>query len=502
MTTTTTPSIRTIAFESLLAEVSVRLADALRSENTNRAFAELGSSRALACFIPREYGGRAEEQREILSLLEAVSYHSLSLGLTIGINGALFLQPLAKYGREGIKNEAFKRFIEEGALGGLMLTEPDYGTDVLSMRSSFEPREGGYSIRGAKHWAGLTGLADYWLVTARERREGEALKRDIDFFVCDSRAEGQSIEVEEYYPSLGLHPIPYGRNRVDVLVPIGHRLERPGSGLRLLMDLLHRSRMSFGGMAVGFLRRLLEEGLDHCKERRVGGKRLIAYDQVLARLAELQAAHTVSAAFCKHAAANSGLGRDLSGEGLAANIHKSVLTDLMQESAQSLLQLSGAQGYRADRMAGRSVVDSRPFQIFEGSNDVLYDQIAAAFLKSMADLKESRLPKFLKLHALTSRAAGYFERILDFELAAGMAQRKMVTLGRILSRVVSVAFLVDLGAAGFAPGLIDNAIELMRSKIESLAAGFAESLTLRLVPDSWAGPGWQACSLGTAKTIQ
>ncbi len=496
MTTTAAIAGGKIAFAALISSLSDKLGESLRpgGEADARAFDALRSTRALSCFIPAAYGGRGEAQREILSLLEAVSYLSLPLGLTVGINGGLFLQPLSKYGGEAVKELAFSRFLDEGALGGLMLTEPDYGTDVLSMRSSFERSGEEYAIRGAKHWAGLSGLADFWIVTARERGREGALKRDIDFFVCDSREAAQEIRVQEYYPNLGLRPIPYALNKVDVRVPLGQRLERPGSGVRLLMDTLHRSRMSFGGMAVGFIRRLLDEGIGRCRERRVGGKSLIAYDQVEGRLAEIQAAHTISAAFCSYSAANSTVARDLSGEGLAANIHKSVLSDLMQESSQSLLQLSGAQGYRADRLAGRATVDSRPFQIFEGSNDVLYDQIASTFVKSMAELKEERLPVFLGLHALTARAAGRFAAVLDFRVSGDLPQRRMVTLGRIFAGVASADMLLGLGSSGFAPRLVANAIEFLRAKVAGLAAGLAGSGSARLVQDYAAGPDWQACS--------
>ena len=60
----------------------------------------------------------------------------------------------------------------------------------------------------------------------------------------------------------------------------------------------------------------------------------------------------------------------------------------MHESAQSLLQLIGAKGYKLNHIAGRLVVDSRPFQIFEGSNDILYHQITESVLKMMKTAKQ------------------------------------------------------------------------------------------------------------------
>jgi hypothetical protein len=288
--------------------------------------------------------------------------------------------------------------------------------------------------------------------------------------------------------------IPYGRNRIDVRVPTVNRLAPEGSGVGLLQDLLHRSRMRFAGMAVGFTRRLLDEGLKHCRERQVGGRSLSSYDQVRRRLAEIQASHTLSAAFCKHSSERSSIERSLADQGLAANVHKTVLSDLMQQSAQSLLQLTGAKGYRLDHPAGRAIVDSRPFQIFEGSNDVIYNQIASAFLKWMRDLGESNILSALKIHELTGRAAGYFAKILDFHIVGELVQRKMVDLGRIFARVVSADFLVSLAGSGFDARLVDNAIEVLREKVGMLAAGFRQAVNVALVEDYAQGPLWQACT--------
>jgi alkylation response protein AidB-like acyl-CoA dehydrogenase len=480
--TNSLPAAKGPSFGSSLDSFRERMGTALRGGggedpwNAQRGiapavFEELKATRALSLAVPAEYGGGAAGPKEILSLLEAASYESLSLGLTVGINIALFLQPLAKYGSETAKRRAFGRFVGEGALGGLMLTEPDYGTDLLSMRTSFERRGGTYAVEGVKHWAGLSGLADFWILSARERKEGGSLRRDIDFFLCDSSRPEERIVMEEAYPNLGLALIPYGRNRVDLRLPPDSRLEDRGSGVRLLLDLLHRSRMSFGGMASGFLRSVLDRALERCGERRVGGRLLLEYDQVERRLAEIQAAVTLSSAFCARAAGAIGLERDLSGEGLEANIHKAVLSDLMQQASQSFLQLSGAQGYRLDSPAGRATVDSRPFQIFEGSNDVLYDQIASAFLASMKG--GASLAASLAGHGLTRRAADRFARVLDFAPAAELAQRKRVDLGRILARVAAADLLVGLGDAGFEPRLVGGAQAFLGAEVAGLVAGYS-----------------------------
>ena len=89
-------------------------------------------------------------------MLEASSYESLPLSLMMGINGALFLQPIANYGTEEAKNDVFSRVINKGKMGGLMITEPDYGSEALKMQTSVEYNASNqhYSVKGTKHWAG------------------------------------------------------------------------------------------------------------------------------------------------------------------------------------------------------------------------------------------------------------------------------------------------------------------------------------------------------------
>ena len=116
------------------------------------------------------YGGKGMEPRRILSILEACSYESLEYSLVMGINGALFLEPLVKYGSHEIKSQVFSSFLNNKSMGGLMITEPDFGTSALGMETNFEESPGGFRIRGEKHWAGLSGSADFWLITARKKR--------------------------------------------------------------------------------------------------------------------------------------------------------------------------------------------------------------------------------------------------------------------------------------------------------------------------------------------
>jgi alkylation response protein AidB-like acyl-CoA dehydrogenase len=443
----------------------------------------------LSVFVPKAYNGRGANVNECLTLLETASYHSLSLGLILGINGALFLQPLSIYGQEPMKREAFKNFMENRSMGGLMITEPGHGSDALHMQTSYRKTNNGFHITGLKHWGGLTGSADYWLIAARRKVAEGDLARDIDLFVHRNADNG--IVVEEYFNNLGLYMLPYGRNRINVEVDATSQLIPKTTGIKMLLDILHRSRFQFPGMGLGFIRRMMDEAVEHSEHRMVGGKPLIGYDQVRERISKLQSYFTTVSALCTYTAEKARMTVDLFRDDLQANTIKTIVTDYMQEAAQSLLQLVGAKGYRLDHIAGRAVVDSRPFQIFEGSNDILYQQISESVVKAMRATKMTNLYQYFKTNELSQKSADHLKNTLDFDLSALLSQRKMVELGKAISRVISMNFVINLGERGFNSQHIRNSIDSLTQEINMIIQNYSGKTDTAVIPIHSPESNWQ-----------
>lgn len=440
--------------------------------------------------IPKEYGGRGAKVKECLGVLDAASYESLPLSLAFGINIGLFLEPVAKYGQEAIKKDIFNNFLKHQNMGGLMITEPDFGSDALNMGTSNVKIGSNYHIKGTKHWQGLTGMADYWIMTSREKKEQGELGRDIDFFVCDVKQVNQKIHVEEYYNNIGLYPIPYGKNIIDIQVPEQFKLRPETTGLKLMMDLLHRSRFQFPGMAMGFIRRMLDEAIKHTTNRMVGGKPLFALDQVKHQISRIQSAFTISSAMCARSAVYSGIENNLAMAAVEANSMKAYITDLMQEAAQTLTQLKGANGYKAESIASRGIMDSRPFQIFEGSNDMLYSQISEAVLKMMSKLKINNLADFLKDYSLTQNVSDYFKTLVNFNIDMQLPQRKLVDLGKIISRIVSANHVANLGADGFRMDLINDSLLTIKQEISMFISTYTFNTSVVPIEDYKQDSAW------------
>jgi alkylation response protein AidB-like acyl-CoA dehydrogenase len=456
-------------------------------------FKEILSTKPFSVILPQVYGGRGGNIKEIISIVETAGYESLSLALTLGINVGLLIFPLLKYGDESVKKDVFNGVMENQKMGGMMITEPDYGSDALGMKTFYQKENNHYYINGTKHWAGLTGWADYWLLTAREKKSNDILARDIDFFVCDVNKPGQEIFVEEKFNNLGLFMIPYGRNKLDLRVPLNHKLQPHTSGIKMMLDILHHSRLLMPGMGMGFIKRLLDEAIIHTQNRIVGGEPLFKYDQVQNRLAYLQSAFTICSAFCSYSSIHADFNSDLSMKALESNIIKTVTSDLMQEASQHLVTLMGASAYKQDNFAGRGIIDSRPFQIFEGSNDILYIQISETVIKNLKDIKDNNLYSFLKTYPISCLAADYVKAVTNFSLNDKLSQRKLVELGKVISRIFALGMVENMGHKGFKKELIENSKNVLLQEISAFMSVYNHDLTTNVVEDYTANSNWFNC---------
>ena len=342
-------------------------------EDFLRDFLKLGP---LHHFIPSSFGGKFESSTNCMALLDTVGYHCLPLGLALGITGSLFLRPMARLASQELAATVFPCFLDSQSsdLGGMMITEPTGGTDIFGLSTTLDVSGGKVAINGAKCWGGLTGRAEHWLVAARVKK-GDKLTRRVAMVYVPLASEG--VEVEEYFDALGLQPITYGRTRyTNVRVPESHVITASGGhALRGILDTLFRSRMGVSAIAAGQCRRLVDEVEDRANSRLSFGNPIAVYDQVQYRLSGLRAMHQINQAIWHFTGHWSDLHDDVSGDQVLANAAKVISTDALSAAADSALQVFAAAGYKRSHLVGRAFTDARPFQIFEGSNDVLLENI-------------------------------------------------------------------------------------------------------------------------------
>jgi acyl-CoA dehydrogenase len=408
-------------------------------------FADMWDCQPLRGFLPEDAGGSTEE---ILGTMETLAYHHLPLALSVALNGVLFMLPVGQYAEPRVRKEILTRFAgSEPVLGGMMMTEPHCGTDLFAAATTATCGPSGTRIRGEKHWSGLTGHADYWLVFAKD---DEACRRDRFAFHVAS-ADQPGFDVAEFYPAMGLCPIPYGRTEIDIEIPSDSRIGGGAAYSSVVAGILQRSRLISGSVAHGFSRRVLTEARIYTESRMAFGHPLGRLDQVAYRLERIQFTELLSRAMLSYAANSVGtLHQPVPASRGCSRTIKALATGMIVDAADHLAMVQGSHGYRQTSMGFSAVVDAHPFRIFEGPNDVLFDQGACDALRRAKGQSLGELLAGRSFTPRTATLAGLLDRHLE-----DLEQRDRVVLGRMIAMAEALHWMAE--AACFAPDELELA---------------------------------------------
>jgi alkylation response protein AidB-like acyl-CoA dehydrogenase len=404
-----------------------------------------------------------------MKMLDTVSYHCLPLGLMLGITGSLFLQPMARLASENLQKTVLPRFLDSTELGGIMITEPTGGTDIFGLQSTLSSENGQVTLNGSKCWGGLTGRAEHWLVAARVKK-GDKLTRRVAMVYVPLATEG--VSVENYFDALGLQPISYGTTRYsNVKLPESHVITAlGGSTLRDIYDTLFRSRMGISAIASGQCRRLADEAVGRATSRVTLGRAIAGHDQVQFRLSGLRGMQQINRSLWLFTGAWSDSHTDVSGDHVLANASKVVASESLSAAADSAVQIFAAAAYKRSHMVGRAFVDSRPFQIFEGVNDVLYENTYDVLAGRYGVVDSEAVEKELDRYGLTF-SDDVPVAVRDVLAPCGeLTQRRKVQYGRIVSWLLAQSVLERQSACdGLAA---EEGLRLAKRHIAARAAEF------------------------------
>jgi (2S)-methylsuccinyl-CoA dehydrogenase len=357
--------------------------------------AELG---AFGLSVPEEYGGFASGG-EHDSLGMVVSTEELSRG-SLGIGGSLITRPeiltraLLTGGTEEQKQRWLPRIASGEIMAGIMVTEPDFGSDVAGISVTATPTEGGYRINGVKTWATFAGRADVIMLLARTDPDRSAGHRGLSVFVIEKEpTEGHSFQFEQEHGGKlegraidtigyrGMHSFEVSFS--DWFVPadnlVGLEAGR-GRGFYLQMAGFENGRLQTAARAVGLMQAAFEAGMDYARERKVFGRSVFDYELSkvkLARMAALiQGGRQFSYAVARMMA---------NGEGtLEASMVKAYVCRAAEWVTREAMQLHGGMGYAEEFPVSRYYVDARVLSIFEGADETLCLRVIARRLAEQA----------------------------------------------------------------------------------------------------------------------
>ena len=361
--------------ERLLADLAADPVDESDEDHAARAYARrLADAGLLRWVIPGEYGGAAPQLRStaLCIVRQWLARHSGALDTAFVMQG-LGSNPVAMAGPPALRQALLPRVARGEAICAFALTEPGAGSDIQAMSTLAAPLPGGgVALRGDKCFISNAGVADSYVVFAREAGDGERPR--FGAFWLPGDAPGLRVTRTKV-----IAPHPIGALRLnDVVVPPEHRLGAPGDGLKIALGNLDVFRVSVGAAALGLADRALAEAIAHLNRRAQFGKPLAAQQGLLFQLAEVATDHVASQLLVYRAAAARDEGRSEPDHPAMAKLHA---TESAQRTIDRAVQLFGGRGVTVGEAPERLYREIRALRIYEGTSEIQKVIIARHLLK-------------------------------------------------------------------------------------------------------------------------
>jgi alkylation response protein AidB-like acyl-CoA dehydrogenase len=321
-------------------------------------------------YIPEEYGGLGGGIFDLCLVVEELSRVCSGVAVSYAASG-LGTLTLLEYGTDEQKKKYLPDIAAGRKLAGFALTEETAGSDAGGIKMTAQRTSDGYILNGTKQFITNGGEAEIYTVIALTDKERGP--RGASAFMVDKGTPGFSFGRKE--KKLGIRASAT-RELVfeDCLVPEENRLGREGMGFIMTMKLLDRSRPGLGAQALGLAQGALEAAVDYAKKRVQFGHPIIAQQavqQILADMAiQVEAARALVYATAR--AIDSGA-KHFTQESAMSKVFAS---DVAMRVTTDAMQVFGGVGYMRDYPIEKMFRDAKITQIYEGTNQVLRNEIA------------------------------------------------------------------------------------------------------------------------------
>ena len=325
---------------------------------------EMGALGLHGITVEEEWGGAGLGYLEHCIAMEEVSRASASVGLSYGAHSNLCVNQLRRWGTDEQKRRHLPKLISGEHLGGLAMSEPQAGSDVVSMKLRAERTGDRYVLNGTKMWITNGPSADLLIVYAKT--DPAAGKRGITAFLIDTTAKGFSVA--QKLDKLGMRGSETGELVfTDCEVPAEAVLGEVGGGVRVLMSGLDYERAVLAAGPLGIMQAALDVVLPYVHERQQFGQPIGTFQLVQGKLADMYVALNASRAYVYAVARACDRGRVTREDAAGAILFAA---EQATKVALDAIQLLGGNGYTSDYPTGRLLRDAKLYEIGAGTSEI------------------------------------------------------------------------------------------------------------------------------------
>ncbi len=327
-------------------------------------FRRLGEQGFLGVTIPVEFGGLGLSYVAQALILEEIARASPALALSVGAHSNLFGDNLARNGSAAQRARYLPPIVAGSAIGALALTEPNAGSDAVSITTRAERKGDHYVLNGSKQFITNGPVADTLLVYAKT--DPAAGAHGISAFVVPKESPGFSVT--KSLDKMGMRGSPTGALAFqDVIVPVDHRVGAEHHGVEIMMSGLNVERAVLAAIPIGIMVECLDRCVEYAQQREQFGHKIGRFELIQAKLAEMYTA--LQAARGLVFAALDAVARDPRSLKAAA----AALTYASEAStrvALDAIQIHGGYGYMRDLPLERLARDAKLLEIGAGTSEI------------------------------------------------------------------------------------------------------------------------------------
>jgi isovaleryl-CoA dehydrogenase len=329
-------------------------------------FRKLGEQGLLGVTVDEAFGGSGFDATAAVIVHEELSAADPGFCLAYLAHSMLFANNLNINGNDEQRHRILPGCCDGSLVGGMAMSEPNAGTDVLGMKTTATRDGDSFVLNGAKMW--ITNgalndqeLGDVFLVYARTG-EGRA---DVSLFLVEKGMPGFQLG-QRLHGKLGMRASSTAELVFDnCRVPATNLVGKEGGAMLSMMRNLEIERVTLAAMSVGLARRCVEVMNQYATDRKSFGKPLRAFGQVQRHIAESYAEFMAAKTYVYATASEMGLGD--SGQRIDSDGVKLFASTAGKNIADRAIQVLGGYGYMSEYQVERLWRDAKLLEIGGGT---------------------------------------------------------------------------------------------------------------------------------------
>ncbi|MEA3190260.1 MAG: butyryl-CoA dehydrogenase [Thermoplasmata archaeon] len=336
---------------------------------------EMGSLGLMGMNFPAELGGAGADMVSYCIAIEELSRACAATGVICSVNNSLSGWPIHTYGNAEQHERYLRPMLEGKKLGAYGLTEPNAGSDVVSMQTSATKRGNAWILDGQKLFITNAGLAETYVVFAQTDKA--AGHKGQTAFLVEKGTPGFGIGKPE--DKLGIRAAPCCPLFFEgVEVPQENVLGPVGEGFKVAMKTLDGGRLGIASQALGIAVASFEASLAYAQERKQFGRPIGSNQAIQWMLADM-ATRIDAARLLIHRAAR--MKDDKVPYSKEASMAKVFASETAMWASTQAIQIHGGNGYTKDYPVERHFRDAKITEIYEGTSEIQRMVIANNLLK-------------------------------------------------------------------------------------------------------------------------